>query len=637
MVLVGKSLLPLTLDLNLSSFSTNFSVLIREAVLTSNMAFSMAMPWSRGEEEVSKKILGSVWTDNPTSTFLTPQASFALQNFPLLAVGTVDDEGRPWSTIWGGEPGFAQPLGSSIIGTKTLIEAKYDPVVQALVGKSKDGEIVREEGQGRMVGGLAIDLNRRKRVKLYGRMVAGALTRKDESDPAAAEIQVVVKIEQSLGNCPKYLNKKDIIATIPQPQLISTSPELPDEAIALIGRSDLFFVSSSNAKEDMDTNHRGGPPGFVRMLSPDTLIWPEYSGNRLYQTLGNLYTTPKAGLVVPDFETGDVLYITGDTEILIGKNAAAILPRSNLAVKLHITSALYVRSGLPFRGVTGERSPYNPDVRLTMTEKARLGGDLSSTSLYAQNTAKLISKTQITPSIARFRFAMSNAHPYEAGQWAALDFSGELDIGYSHMRDDDPRSINDDFVRTFTVCNPPGSTAEGLKADEFEMTIRKNGPVTGFLFSQSGRSGLEVPLRGFGGDFEIKPRTEGDVVPFIAGGVGITPLMGQMDGLDPERVRLFWTLRAEDVALVKDFINRWPKAAPQMRVFFTGDGVKQEPRIELEELQSAGVKYKMRRLTKEDLQEVDAHTWYLCAGKALKDQLLQWLGGKEVLYEDFNY
>ena len=108
---------------------------------------------------------------------------------------------------------------------------------------------------------------------------------------------------------------------------------------------------------DMDTNHRGGPPGFVRALSDDTsttLYWPEYSGNRLYQTLGNLQVTPLAGLCFPDFLTGDVLYVTGTTRILVGSDAADALPRSNLVVKLTVTAARLVTKGLPFQGALGK-------------------------------------------------------------------------------------------------------------------------------------------------------------------------------------------------------------------------------------------------------------------------------------------
>lgn len=197
--------------------------------------------------------------------------------------------------------------------------------------------------------------------------MAGVLgTRDDEvtgQNVSIAEIQLVLKIEQSLGNCPKYLNKKVIEPATSAPELVSDSPQLPQQALDLLAKSDLFFVSSAQHNTDMDTNHRGGPPGFFRVESNEesgaVLGWPEYSGNRLYQTLGNLAINPQAGICVPDFETGDMLYLTGKTEILVGKDAAAFLPRSNLCVKLTVTAARFVKQALPFRGKSGELSPYS--------------------------------------------------------------------------------------------------------------------------------------------------------------------------------------------------------------------------------------------------------------------------------------
>lgn len=197
--------------------------------------------------------------------------------------------------------------------------------------------------------------------------MAGVLgTRDDEvtgQNVSIAEIQLVLQIEQSLGNCPKYLNGKIIEPAVSTPELVSDSPQLPQPALDLLDKADLFFVSSAQHKTDMDTNHRGGPPGFFRVESNEVsgavLCWPEYSGNRLYQTLGNLAINPLAGICVPDFETGDMLYMTGTTEILVGEDAAAILPRSNLCVRLTVTAARFVTQALPFRGKAGERSPYS--------------------------------------------------------------------------------------------------------------------------------------------------------------------------------------------------------------------------------------------------------------------------------------
>lgn len=148
-----------------------------------------------GEEEMHK-LLRVPPRENPTSPFLTPYAANLLERCPLLALGTLDSEGRPWTTIWGGEPGFSRQIARSVIGAKAIVDRHFDPIVESLLGTQADGAVVQEQGTGRMVGGLAIDLETRRRVKLYGRMVAGALVATEEG---AGEVQLVVNIEQSLG------------------------------------------------------------------------------------------------------------------------------------------------------------------------------------------------------------------------------------------------------------------------------------------------------------------------------------------------------------------------------------------------------------------------------------------------------
>lgn len=386
----------------------------------------------------------------------------------------------------------------------------------------------------------------------------------------------------------------------------------------------------------MDTNHRGGPPGFVRVVSNDEdgaeIIYPEYSGNRLYQTLGNLVVTPRAGLVIPDFETGDVLYLTGDTEVLVGKDAEEMLPRSNLAVKIKITGARFVRQGLPFRGVSGEYSPYNPAVRTLPSE-----GSIASQIKKSDNSAKLLERTEITPTISRYRFAVTNSVPYKAGQWVALDFSEDLDIGYSHMRDDDPKSLNDDFIRTFTVSSPP--LGPGSKSQrEFEMTIRQAGPVTTFLSKQNPRSALEVPLRGFGGEFVIKTPESGGIVPFIAGGVGITPLLGQLSTIDLSKLRLFWTIGITDIDLVLDIFGKHETLRANSTIFFTGkSSPTRQQELKIQAITDYGATVCFRRPRRTDFSDVEAEKWYLCAGLSLRTQLLDWLQGRTVVYESFDY
>ncbi|CAD0111647.1 unnamed protein product [Aureobasidium uvarum] len=602
------------------------------------MTFYQAMNFHEGEKLMQKK-LRVPEMDNPTIPMLSPQLSTMLQRAPLLAFGTLDPEGRPWTTVWGGRKGFSQPLGNSMIGVRTSVASKLDPVVEVLVGLDAKGEIVKEEGEGRLLSGLAIDLDTRKRVKLAGRMVAGTLGSTDVEDGTDANVQqgvlqLVARIDESLATT--------------NPRLVSDSVPLDEEAVELIHKVDLMFLSTSSGSS-MDTNHRGGPPGFVRCVSQDggctQFVYPELSGNRLYQSLGNMMIEPKAGFCFPDFETGNCLFVTGHTEVLFGKDAAVVMPRSNLAVRVTITAARLVASVLPFRGNTGEFSPYNPVVRFLASEQASTRTEVQDKN---QNTAKLLTQTPLTPTISRFRFSLSNAATYTAGQYVTIDASEHMDFGYSHMRDDDPRSLNDDFVRTFTVSSPPGlppHPSKRLGDDEFEITIRKVGVVTDFLFkhgldARAKGSELEVGIKGFGGSFMVEQTEEKPAIAFIAAGVGITPLMPCLHSLKLDSLRLFWTLRAVDLGLAMDMLEGLQNLAPSLTLFVTGIFPEsEEQKSGIDKLSGYGVQVAHRRMEKSDLEGLmpEIQRWFVCTGTSQRSTILQWMSGQEVVYEDYNF
>lgn len=625
--------------------------------VTTMAAFHEAtVQWHSGEEQMHA-LLHVPPEDNPTQPFLPARYATRLQASPLLVLGTLDASGRPWTTILGGEPGFTRGIAQSIIGIKTCVDKQHDPVITALLGSEANGEVKKEEGEGRMVSGLGIDLQSRDRVKIFGRMVVGCLSPLSPSETSEsttpdtpntskpsnsiAEMQLVLKITQSLGNCPKYLNKKHITPHTPSPILKSTSIQLPQSALDLIAKADLFFISSSHGSLSMDTNHRGGSPGFVRILSNSpscTLVWPEYSGNRLYQTLGNLHTTPKAGLVFPDFETGDVLYLTGSTEILAAEEARAVICRSNLAVKFTVEAARWVRCGLGFRGEAVEMSPYNPPVRLLASE-SRTGLPESTNEKTNAITVRLVEKVLLAPTIARFRFHIDDpnrTHRWKPGQYVALNFSQEMSLGYSHMRDDDPGSLNDDFLRTFTVSSSPGERQDW---DQFEITIRKVGVVTEWMFGYRLRTEMEARLGGFGGEFFVEMgEGETERIAFVAAGVGITPLLGQVGGLEMERVDVYWTVRGEDLGLVVDSLERIEGLGRGMRLFVTGLGEDKGDDEALRKIRDMGVRVECRRLGKQDLElESGVERWYVCTGAKLQKELVKWLDGQKVISEEFTF
>ncbi|OAQ73957.1 oxidoreductase [Pochonia chlamydosporia 170] len=577
---------------------------------------------------------------NPTAPGLPMPYAMRVRQSPLVALGTLDSQGRPWTTIWGGERGFAGPVAQGVLGFNSAVDMRYDPVFEALWTNQGDGGIVRpNDGQGKMMAGLAIDLETRDRVKLAGVMVAGAVVK--DGDEGVGDVQAAMVVTESLGNCPKYLNKKDVVRHDPgSALLVSDELPLPREALDLVYKADMIFVSSTNG-ETMDTNHRGGSPGFVRVVKNEggqvELVYPEFSGNRLYQTLGNLKVNPLIGIVIPDYDTANVLYLTGRAEILVGKEASSLLARTQLAVKITVSAARFVKAGLPFRGAQGEYSPYNPPLRHLISEK---NDPQAVNSARADITATLIDRQVLSPSINTFTFklASTSGQPlpkWEAGQHVSLDFEPELGFGYAHMRDEDPQSINDDFIRTFTVSSPPG-----WKDDEFQITARRHGPATGLLWRRNIRAPLDIPVLGFGGEtkFRLPVQTGTEKPVYVAGGVGITPILAQARRVLDAGVELslLWGLRGEDLGLAVDTFDRIPGLAGVTKLFVTGGEGDEEM---VRKLKEAGVVMERRRIGQDDVKGYmgEKRKFYLCAGPRLLELLNRWLNGEEVVWEDFGY
>ena len=143
---------------------------------------------------------------------------------------------------------------------------------------------------------------------------------------------------------------------------------------------------------------------------------------------------------------------------------------------------------------------------------------------------------------------------------------------------------------------------------------------------------LEVGVKGFGGEFEVR-QEEGERVGFVAAGVGITPLLPCVGSLDLKRLSLLWTVRKEDVGLVRDVVDAYPGLASRMTLFVTnaGDG-------EIIDLGSHGIDVQKRRLQKSDLDlDGKVQKYYLCTGTPMRKQLMEWLPDKELIFEDFNF
>ena len=160
------------------------------------MLHTRPISFHEGEQKI-QHLLHVPNQENPTSPGLSPHATRLLHLSSLLAIGTLDSEGRPWTTLLGGQPGFARSLGQSIVAIKTLVDGKHDPLIDILAGDQRNGEVHEVGRGGRIMSALGIHLATRDRIKLWGKMVAGALV--EEAQGGATEVQLVFTIMQSLG------------------------------------------------------------------------------------------------------------------------------------------------------------------------------------------------------------------------------------------------------------------------------------------------------------------------------------------------------------------------------------------------------------------------------------------------------
>ncbi len=134
--------------------------------------------------------------------------------------------------------------------------------------------------------------------------------------------KVIVNIEQAYPNCPKYIQQRHVRSVekpLYTPEYISgelLTPPLRD----LIKIADTFFIGSSDLQGNLDCSHRGGPPGFVHVENEHTIVVPDYPGNSMFNTFGNLALNPNAGLLFIDFNNNLNLQLMGNVELILNRD-----------------------------------------------------------------------------------------------------------------------------------------------------------------------------------------------------------------------------------------------------------------------------------------------------------------------------
>ena len=221
---------------------------------------------------------------------LLADASFA-------AVTARDRNGRLWISPVTGPPGFL------VATTPTRLSMQGElPVDDPLHGPD----------EGQPVGIIVMEFAAKRRVRVNGTLAA--------IDGSTIEVDVV----QAYGNCPQYIQRRHV-----NPQNASAAKDFPirrgvdmaTEDIELIRSADTFFLGTTHPERGNDASHRGGPAGFV-YADRKTVEWPDYPGNNMFNSFGNLAVDPTAALLFIDFRSGRTLQLSGSAHVVWDTPAA---------------------------------------------------------------------------------------------------------------------------------------------------------------------------------------------------------------------------------------------------------------------------------------------------------------------------
>jgi len=441
--------------------------------------------------------------------YLIDQHREFFPQLPFILVGAVDRDGDAWATILAGKPGFLQSPDPSRLRIAAIRDS-HDPAD----GGMNDGDAI---------GLLGIELHTRRRNRLNGRV------RRDGKDTFD------VAVDQSFGNCPQYIQLREFefvrepaMPAVEAPQMLG---RLDGRARAMIAAADTFFVASYVDRDDagrqVDVSHRGGKPGFVRIGGDGVLTIPDFAGNLFFNTLGNLYANPKSGLLFADFETGDLLQLTGDAEIILESPEIAAFQGAERLWRFTPRRIVSRPGALPLRWKF-QQDGWSPNSLLTGSwEEAdrRLKAAALAKQWRAFRVAKVIDESAAIRSFHLEPVDGAGLIPHQAGQHLPIRVT--------------PAGATAPVTRTYTLSAAP---FDGI----YRISVKRQGLASNHLHGLKVGDGIEA--RAPAGQFTIDAAAPRPAV-LMAAGIGITPMLAMLrhivyEGQRTRKTRPTWLFYA---------------------------------------------------------------------------------------------
>jgi ferredoxin-NADP reductase/predicted pyridoxine 5'-phosphate oxidase superfamily flavin-nucleotide-binding protein len=432
---------------------------------------------------------------------LIEQHRLFFPQLPFVVLGAVDGLGDVWATVRAGPPGFLAAPDPKHLDV-TIARDFSDPAERGM-----------DDGAG--IGLLGIELHTRRRNRLNG------VIRRDRPG------RFRVTVEQSYGNCPQYIQIRDL-AFVQEPGASGGAEptrikRLEGSTADLVRNADTFFVASyvnDEGQQHVDVSHRGGRSGFVRLDDDGGLTIPDFAGNLFFNTLGNFVLNPKAGLAFVDFNSGDLLQMTGDAEVILDAPDIAAFQGAERLWRFHPRQIIVRAGALPLRwNFSGGWSPNSllagdwqrAAIRLQAAEKAN--------EWRIFRVARVVDESRIVRSLCLEPTDGAGIVVHRPGQHLPIRVTV----------DGEPKPL----LRTYTLSLAPSDEA-------YRISVKREGRVSRILHELKVGDAIEV--RAPAGSFTIDAAEPRPAV-LLAAGIGITPMLAMLRHIVYEGARTRYTRR----------------------------------------------------------------------------------------------
>lgn len=448
-------------------------------------------PWHEGERKLQRRA-GVAEQMEPVGrrvmrTFLLDQHRSFYPLLPFVAIGSVDPEGDVWATLKTGYPGFLH---------------SPDPL-SLEVDSARDPDDPAERGleDGDAIGLVGIDLITRRRNRLNGTVRRSG----DES--------FSIEVGHSFGNCPRYIQNRHFAFTrdpaIQSGGRASISDGLGDEARRIIAAADTFFVASfiddENGERQIDASHRGGRAGFVRIDGDGGLTVPDFNGNLFFNTLGNFIVNPKAGLLFVDHDSGSLLQMTGDVEVILDSPEIAAFEGAERLWRFMPRKVVFRQNALPIRWTFAENG-FSPSSLMTGS------WDQAAERLEAASLAGHWRPFRIE-RIVDESDGIRSFHLRPADGKALISHLAGQHLPIRIVIDGQP------VKRSYTISTAP---SDGC----YRLSIKREGKVSSRMHELA--VGDEIEALSPAGGFVIDAMERQRAAVLLAAGIGITPLLAML-------------------------------------------------------------------------------------------------------------